>query len=344
MPDSHPHHFEATLADAWPTDSWQDVTVLLAVSGGADSVALLRAADAIKEEGSGRLYVAHFNHRLRGEESDADQAFVADLCERLGVACELGGSDVAGLAESKGDGVEAAARDARYEFLRETAQRVGARHVVTAHTADDQAETILHRVVRGTGLSGLSGMAKSRELCDGIALTRPMLKLHRTDVLDYLNDLEQPFREDTSNRDLRYTRNRIRRELLPQLEAGYNPQAVDALLRLGRLAGEAQQVVDARVDELWEAAIVKRTPTDALIDTAALLSASDYLVRELLMTLWRRQHWPQQQMSLAHWEQLASMVLGRGIRGGDSAPAASTLPGGVQAKKEGEQLMLTRPR
>ena len=131
---------------------WDDVSLLLAVSGGADSVGLLRAMVELKGSGAGRIFVAHFNHALRGAESDADAAFVSELCQRLDLPCETGTADTAQLARDEGDGLEAAARGVRYAFLRATAERLGARYVVTAHTADDQAETILHRIVRGTGV------------------------------------------------------------------------------------------------------------------------------------------------------------------------------------------------
>ncbi len=156
-----PLPLEHKLAQAWPSDRWRDVGVLVAVSGGPDSVALLRALRRIAPAGRGSLRVAHFNHRWRGAEADQDQRFVVTLCESLGLACEVGAADPArqGMAP---DGLEAAARDARYRFLVETAQRTGARYVVTGHTADDQAETILHHIVRGTGLLGLSGMRPAR--------------------------------------------------------------------------------------------------------------------------------------------------------------------------------------
>ena len=158
------HPFEAQLAAAWPPEDWQDVTVVLAVSGGADSVALLRAMTAVRGGGEGRLAAAHLNHQLRGAESDGDEAFVVELCGRLGIACEVGRTPAGELAAESGDGIEAAARDARYRFLAATAARLGARFVATAHTADDQAETILHRILRGTGIGGLAGIARTRPL------------------------------------------------------------------------------------------------------------------------------------------------------------------------------------
>ena len=129
---------EQQLAASWPAEQWKDVSVVVAVSGGADSVGLLRALVVLKQPGPGKLSAAHFNHRLRGEESAGDQQFVAQLCRNLGVPCAVGGGTAATLTGG-GDGLEAAARNARYAFLQATAEQIGARYVVTAHTADDQA-------------------------------------------------------------------------------------------------------------------------------------------------------------------------------------------------------------
>src|SRR3569623_1408931 len=165
--------FERRLAEDWAPSDWSDLTVLVAVSGGADSVALLRGMAALRRSGPGRLIVAHFNHALRAAAAE-DERFVVELCRELGLVCEVGRSRVAERAAECGDGVEAAARHARYEFLQATADRLGARYVATAHTADDQAETILHRILRGTGLAGLSGMSRSRPLGQAVPLLRPM--------------------------------------------------------------------------------------------------------------------------------------------------------------------------
>ncbi len=188
------HPFETHLAECWPPEEWLELTVLVAVSGGADSVALLRAVATLKTGGAGRLCAAHFNHKLR-HEADEDQRFVVSLCKQLCLSCETGCREVAQLAADRGEGIEPAARRARYDFLKETAGRLGARFVLTAHTADDQAETILHRVVRGTGISGLAGMSRSR--CLGHAtLLRPLLGVRRRELEEYLHDIGQPFRED----------------------------------------------------------------------------------------------------------------------------------------------------
>ena len=168
--------FEAKLLVAWPSESWKDVTLLVAVSGGADSVALLRGLLRVQASGAGGITAAHLHHGLRGAEADADQQFVVDLCQRLGIACRVGSACGATLAAGR-DGLEAAARQARYEFLRSAAEEAGTRYVVTAHTADDQAETILHRILRGTGVAGLEGIARTRSLGPAATVLRPLLEV-----------------------------------------------------------------------------------------------------------------------------------------------------------------------
>ena len=329
------HPLESKLAEAWPPSQWADVTVLVAVSGGADSVALLRAMATLKTGGAGRLCVAHLNHQLRPE-ADDDQQFVVDLCDRLGVTCEVERTAVNDLATQSGGGLEATARWARYRFLETVAGRLGVRFVVTAHTADDQAETILHRILRGTGIRGLAGMARTRPLGHA-TLIRPLLDVRREDLRAYLEALRQPHRSDRSNLDVRFTRNRIRRELLPRLQRRFNPDVVEALLRLGNLAGDAQAVVNGLVAELFDRCVTIDGPNAARIKLGKLLGGADipvchagqapygrqewlpscsgrqeclpsYLVRELLMAVWRRMGWPLQSMGSVKWEELADMA------------------------------------
>ena len=301
------HPFETRLAASWPPEDWKDLTVLAAVSGGGDSVALLCGLAALKPPGEGRLIAAHVNHKLRGADSDADQAFVQQLCRQLGLACEVATATVDPTAGSRGQGIEATARRARYAVLEEMAGRVGARFVVTAHTADDQAETILHRVLRGTGLRGLSGMSRSRRLGPA-TLLRPLLGTGRAELAAYLRDRQQPFRTDASNRDVRFTRNRIRKELLPLLAAHYNPTIVDALLRLGELAGESQSLIDTMVRDVAQRCLRHVGQDEVRLDLNVLAAQPPHLIREVLMDVWRRQGWPLAAMGFAEWESLAAMI------------------------------------
>lgn len=378
-----PIHFRHVLARSWPAEAWQDVTVLVAVSGGADSVALLRGLAEMKQSGVGRLVVAHFNHRWRGEQSAGDEAFVSELAASLGLSVELGraetegakaslgesgesgesdvscDSDVSGESSARaalldlncqwrsewgttgGEGLEASARRARYDFLLAAAQRRGARYVATAHTSDDQVETILQRIVRGTGIAGLAGIPRARALSPAVTLIRPLLDVSRAEVLAHLGELGQSYREDASNADVRFTRNRLRHELLPLLARDYNPQVQQALLRLGSLAAEAQGVVEQQVEALLqnverhvERHVERQSAARVCLNCAALASASDFLIRELLARIWREQNWPLQAMNHAKWCELSALA-----RGGD---ACCNLPGSIRAEKRGEWLTFTR--
>jgi tRNA(Ile)-lysidine synthase len=332
--------FEARLAAAWPPGEWADVTVVLAVSGGADSVALLRAMTALKAAGEGRLVAAHLNHRLRGTQSDEDEAFVVELCRRLQVACEAGRLGPDELPAAPRAGLEAAARKARYRFLAEVASRRGARFVATAHTADDQAETILHRIIRGTGIRGLSGMARSRPLGPA-TLCRPMLAIRRGEVLAYLEGLGQAHRPDATNEDSRFTRNRIRNELLPRLAARYNPSVVDALLRLGRLAGDVQRVVDESVETMLAERVTREGTAGVRIDAAGLGHEPPYLLGEMLAALWQEAGWPLQAMGYCQWQRLSRMLAAAAAPGGP-LPARATFPGNVLAEPQPGFLRLRR--
>ena len=329
------HPFETRLAASWPPQDWKDLTVLVAVSGGGDSVALLRGLAALRVPGEGRLIAAHVNHKLRGADSDADQAFVQELCQQLGLACEVALAAVDATAGGRGRGIEATARRARYAALEETAGRVGARFVVTAHTADDQAETILHRILRGTGIRGLRGMSRARPLGPA-TLLRPLLGTGRAELVAYLRDRQQPFRSDASNRDLRFTRNHIRKELLPLLAAHYNPTIVAALLRLGELAGESQVLIDAMVRDVAQRCLRHVGRDEVRLDLAILAVQPPYLVREVLMDVWRRQGWPLAAMGFAEWDSLAAMISAATQRSAEG-PRKRMFPGAIGAEiGEGE--------
>src|SRR5262245_3232525 len=181
MTTSDEHPLEIATAQAWPLPGWVDTYVVLAVSGGPDRVALVRAVLALKRRngGRGQVIVAHFHHGLRGAKADQDQAWIGQLCRRWKIRLEVERADVTGTAAARGDGWEAAARHSRYEFFRQIAELAGARWVALGHTTDDQTETVLHRILRGTGLAGLAGMPPRRPLSPSVALVRPLLDVSR---------------------------------------------------------------------------------------------------------------------------------------------------------------------
>ncbi|RMF37295.1 MAG: tRNA lysidine(34) synthetase TilS [Planctomycetota bacterium] len=210
------HVVEEQLQAVWPLDKWRGVRVLVAVSGGADSVALLRVLVRLAED-PGRLIVAHFNHRWRGDESDADARWVERLAARLGLPCHVENAPEPHPAGAS----EESARHIRYAFLTRTAYAHGARYVVTAHTADDRVETLVHNLLRGSGIAGVVSLAPFRPLDADLVLARPLLTTWRRDVEDYLNRLGQPFRTDHTNSHQRYARNFLRHGIFPQLAERY---------------------------------------------------------------------------------------------------------------------------
>ncbi|MCI0403891.1 MAG: tRNA lysidine(34) synthetase TilS [Acidobacteria bacterium] len=220
-----------------------------ACSGGADSVALVRLLYDLKDRLGLRLLVAHLNHQLRGSDSDADEAFVRRLAERLELEFVVRREDVAARAEKGKINLEEAGREARLEFFASliTGGKVDA--VAVAHTLDDQAETVLARLVRGAGTRGLAGIYPVIEPLPGAKkgrLIRPLLSVRRAELREYLDSLQQPWREDATNRDPARLRSRIRVEFLP----GLNPAALE---HIGRLAGHAREE-----ESFWSALIEDR--------------------------------------------------------------------------------------
>jgi tRNA(Ile)-lysidine synthase len=338
LPDHSPQScVEREFVSAWPAEAWRDVHVALAVSGGADSVAMLRAAVAVKERagGAGRLFAAHLNHGIRSEGAANDETWLRELCDRLNVPLEVGQANAPALAELAGDGLEAAARLARYDFLLATAERLGARFVAVAHTADDQVETILQRLLRGTGIAGLAGMPRSRPLSPTVTLIRPLLHVEREEVHAYLATIGQDFRVDATNADVRHTRNRLRHELLPVLRDRFNPDLRQSLLRLATQAEEAQQLISSLANDLAQQC-VGHADQGFAIECRPLAGQSALLVRELCKSAWTRAGWPLQDMGFDQWRQVAELIQSAATSG------SINLPAGVRAERRGEAVYLTR--
>lgn len=224
-----------------------------AVSGGADSVALLRLLVELRKDLGVVLSVVHFNHKLRGAESDADELFVADLARRHKLDLHADGADVTAFAANKRLSLEAAAREARYDFFRRLLREGQLSRIATAHTLDDQAETVLLRIIRGAGTRGLAGIYPQLSVdVSQASVIRPFLGTRRKDLEAYLRDLGQDWREDASNRDLRHSRNRIRHGILPRLERNFNPLVREALAETAEIARAEE--------EYWNREVTKVLP------------------------------------------------------------------------------------
>ncbi|MES2464831.1 MAG: tRNA lysidine(34) synthetase TilS [Armatimonadota bacterium] len=253
----------------------------MALSGGPDSCALLLALVEAADAGlpvPRPIAAAHFHHGLRGADADEDAAFSAVLAERLGIVCRVVRGSV---PKNTGRSPNDAARRARYAFLEETARDFGATHVATGHTADDQAETVLGRVLRGTSVDGLAGIPAYRRLTSGITLVRPMLSQSRADVEAYCKAQGVVPRRDPSNEKDRYARSRLRKRL-PELAEQFNPQLASALNRLAANAAADSDYLNAQAAVVWTRAAETMTAGSVRFD-AALLSREHPAIRRRVL-------------------------------------------------------------
>jgi len=234
----------------------KDGLLLAAVSGGRDSMYLLHR---LLELFPDRVACAHFDHRLRGEESDRDREFVGNHCAALGIPCRLGSGDVAAFAAKNGLGIEEAAREMRYAFLQSAAEELGAKCILTAHTAEDNAETILLNLARGTGLRGLCGIPPVRG-----NILRPMLEITRREIDLYIREKSIPYVEDSTNAEDIYARNRLRRSALPALES-VNGAYAENIARAARFLREDEAFLSGLAEDYLRA-----TPTPTVSGLLAL--------------------------------------------------------------------------
>jgi tRNA(Ile)-lysidine synthase len=307
--------------------------VLVGVSGGPDSVALLLGLVDLQDKMKFELLAAHVHHGWRGDAADDDAAWVAELGQRLRVPTEVLAVTPEQKSRHGAKTLEEGARDSRYELLSNCAAKHGCTLVAVGHTSDDQVETVLHHIVRGTGLAGLGGMPAERQLTDAVKLVRPLLNIARTDVLAFLAERRQSFRVDATNADVTLTRNRVRHELLPLLRTKFNRQVDAAILRLSCQASEAAALINELANKLLETALLDESESWARIDARRLAEHSPLLIRQALRELWIRQNWPRQEMGRAEWERLANLV---------TSPGAVDLPGGLSARRDAGPLVIRR--
>ena len=264
------------LRAALEAESLLHQPLLCAVSGGADSVALLHAAHALQKECAFPLFAVHVQHNLRGEDSLADEQFVRELCHTLSVPLSV---EDAGLAGSMEDaGIETRAREARREIFAREMRQTGAKVLLTAHHRDDQTETVLMHLLRGSGMRGLSGIARCAPFAEGFVL-RPFLSLSKADILDALQSAGLPHREDGSNQHPVTPRNALRLELLPKLESLF-PGASALAAQLADIVREDDRFLDQQAEPLYRAALYDDPPLFAL-NRQVLQKAPPALLRRI---------------------------------------------------------------
>jgi tRNA(Ile)-lysidine synthase len=259
--------------------------LLVAVSGGPDSVCLLHILVDLQNELGIGLHVAHLNHQLRGAESKADAQYVSDLAHQLGIPATIEERDVKSHQARHRISLEEAAREVRYTFLAEIARSIGASQVVVGHTIDDHIETILMHLIRGTGTRGLRGLQPSiewqlRQTGNSLNIIRPLLQINRQETTDYCHNHKISPRLDASNLSLSPLRNRMRHQLLPLLKS-YNPRVAEALLRTAQIAGDDLAFLDEESTQLWDK-IAQEQEDTIILDKERFLKLPSALKRHLL--------------------------------------------------------------
>jgi tRNA(Ile)-lysidine synthase len=257
--------------------------IIVGVSGGADSVTLLHVLSQIKDPLGIKLHIAHLNHQLRGAESDADAAFVEDLAKQWKIPFSIETADVKGYQSTHRLSLEEAAREVRYAFLSEIARIEGAAAVAVGHNQNDQIETILLHIVRGSGTLGLQGLRPVHNLPAGnhtLRVIRPLLEVKRTEIEYYCLKHGLQYRQDSTNSTAEMLRNRIRLELLPLLQK-YNPDIAGALLRVSRIARDDAAFLEQECSRIWQQ-ITRVHRGNILIDKGVFLGLPVAVQRQII--------------------------------------------------------------
>ena len=316
-------------------------TMVVAASGGPDSTALLRCLLRLRDEHRLTLHVAHLNHDFRGAEADHDAAFVQRLSDDLGLSCSIDKRDPIAYQRERGvSSFEQAAREMRYSFLGSVSASVGAKAVALGHTADDQAETVLLHLLRGSGLHGLRRLSELTkwpwpEPNPGPLLFRPLLGMGKAETAAYCRNLGQTFREDSGNYMWRFTRNKVRRDLMPRLTRDYNPRVREALARLSRAADEDLDFIEGELTRQWPG-IAEERENAVIFNTRSLSPLHPSLQRHALRRAYATVAGDARRLKESHLEAML-LLLRR-----EASGRTGNLPRGVHARRQGDTLIVAR--
>jgi tRNA(Ile)-lysidine synthase len=257
--------------------------LVIAVSGGMDSMVMCHALRTLAPAWSWTLAAVHFNHHLRGTESTGDEEFVRQQCMLWGIPLYLGGQEVALWSRQEGHSLESGARILRYRFLLEVLNKLGFDRLVTGHNADDQVETVLGHMLRGSGVTGLCGIPEQRG-----AVVRPLLFADRKTIAQYAREHEIPFREDSSNRDQRFRRNRLRHQLIPELEIHYNNRVRQGIRRLAENMVEVEAFLVDQAEKALSECQRQQSADKIILDLERFLPYFKVLKKYILRLCVRR--------------------------------------------------------
>lgn len=304
-------------------------SIVIAVSGGGDSVALAHLLAELADPLQLQLSIGHFSH---GDDDDdrADALFVRELASSLGIEVDFGRRVGARPTQSEDD-----ARRARLAWLGEIAQARSAGCAALGHTLDDQAETVLHRIMRGSGLTGLGGIPPVRRITKSVVLIRPLLALTRDELRGYLRAIDGAYRDDPTNADVSRTRARIRHELLPMLKDSFNPRITASLARLADSARASRREQERTLAPILQAAVVSLCESEIVLMRSKIAAEPPARRAELFRMAWRKAGWGEKHMNAERWNRLA-----RRARSGN--PRRFSVGHGVEAVIERDAIRLVK--
>jgi len=308
--------------------------LVVAVSGGPDSVCLLHILTKLQKELQTSLHIAHLNHKLRGAESEADAEYVSELARKFNIPATIEGREVKGYQRQKRLSLEEAAREVRYGFLAEVAKAIGADLVAVGHTRDDHIETILLHLIRGTGTRGLRGLQPATEWkskTGSIIIIRPLLEVSRKETEEYCQRHGLKPRTDASNISLSPLRNRVRQQLFPLLES-YNPGIAETILRTAQIAGDDIDFLDKEVARLWDN-IIQEQPNAIVLDKRKFDPLPPTLKRYLLRAAVGKMLGSAKDIEMRHIEEMISAL-------SKAAGKRLNLPGGLIFSIEYDRYLL----
>ncbi len=307
--------------------------LVVAVSGGPDSVALLWTLVLLSLEYELQLTTAHLNHGLRGEEAQAEERFVHSLCAGMGIKCISKTVDIRALQKERRKSLEDVSREERYRFLDEAAETCGAKKIATGHQRDDQAETVLINLLRGSGLEGLKGIVPIREG----RIIRPLLHVGRAEILEFLNREGLTYFMDSSNTSSRFLRNRIRHQLIPELTARYNPGIVKGLSQTAEIVRREDDYLQTTVGQILRRWGVVPGKEDILLPLADFIGMHAALQARVIKCLMEAASPSGNGVGYRHIEAVLALAGSSHHR-----KASLDLPGMIRVEKEGKTLRIGR--
>ena len=309
--------------------------VLTCVSGGPDSMALLYLMRELQKDYKIKLAVAHLDHMLRGRQSAGDAAFVKKTAIGLSIPVITEKKDVKRIAGSRRMSAEEAAREVRYDFYRRAAKKTGANKIATGHNADDQAETVLMRFLKGSGSRGLSGIPYKRRLGD-VWVIRPLLDVTRRDIENYLKKRKLPSRVDASNFKAIYLRNRLRHNLIPLLEKKFNPRIRENLKSIAKNLGDESDYLDAAAQKICKR-LARKSKGTVGIGMQPLLRCHVALQRLVVRQVINSLKGDLKRIEYRHWGEIEALLSRK-----DSSIV--DLPGGIKVRKDRGRLIFSKGR